>query len=402
MATGDGCFNKQQHGKKMTEEKEKWKCLLCQKVQTVCGYCEECLDKMIPLDNEMCPNDGCSESLKSEQLKSHLEQCLQEGKEECNFTQFGCEFVGTIRALQKHHAEFISQHLEMITVYVGSMDLENTAIKSQLKNTLDENNFLVKKIEELSNENKATLEIGREIKLKLANKQDQLTTMFSLLSKLNIEVNKHSRSLTMLQNSQPFLNCGENLTVVQPRVSEHEEELQIELETLQEQVENINLRFLHLETSTYDGILLWKISSYMKWKADTMAGNCVHSQPFYSKRYGYKMCGCVFFNGYAQGKGTHISVFICLMKGEYDALLDWPFKHKVTLMILDQEDSRNNLVRSFKADPNSTSCFNQPTSERNPPIGFPLFTQQSHIEKPDSKFIKNDTMFVKIIVDCGS
>lgn len=29
------------------------------------------------------------------------------------------------------------------------------------------------------------------------------------------------------------------------------------------------------------------------------------------------------------GKRTHLSLFIVIMRGEYDALLQWPFRNKV-------------------------------------------------------------------------
>ena len=52
------------------------------------------------------------------------------------------------------------------------------------------------------------------------------------------------------------------------------------------------------------------------------------------------------------------------MKGDYDALLEWPFRQKVTFQILDQETGRNHLTDSFRPDPNSSS-FKRPTSEMN-------------------------------------
>ena len=55
----------------------------------------------------------------------------------------------------------------------------------------------------------------------------------------------------------------------------------------------------------------------------------LYSQPFYTDRYGYKMCGRVYLNGDGMGKGTHLSLFFVLMRGEYDALLEWPFRQKV-------------------------------------------------------------------------
>lgn len=50
---------------------------------------------------------------------------------------------------------------------------------------------------------------------------------------------------------------------------------------------------------------------------------------FYTARYGFKVCMRLYLNGDGVGKGTHISLFFVIMKGEYDLLLSWPFKHKV-------------------------------------------------------------------------
>ena len=55
----------------------------------------------------------------------------------------------------------------------------------------------------------------------------------------------------------------------------------------------------------------------------------LYSQPFYTGCYGFKMCGRVTLNGDGMGKGTHLSLFFVLMRGEYDALLEWPFRQKV-------------------------------------------------------------------------
>lgn len=50
---------------------------------------------------------------------------------------------------------------------------------------------------------------------------------------------------------------------------------------------------------------------------------------FYTAKYGYKVCLRVYLNGDGTGKGTHVSLFFVVMKGDYDALLPWPFRHKV-------------------------------------------------------------------------
>ena len=58
-----------------------------------------------------------------------------------------------------------------------------------------------------------------------------------------------------------------------------------------------------------------------------------YSPPFCSHTRGYKMCLKVYANGIGEGKGTHVSVFACLMKGEFDDHLKWPFSGRVTIQL---------------------------------------------------------------------
>ena len=44
----------------------------------------------------------------------------------------------------------------------------------------------------------------------------------------------------------------------------------------------------------------------------------VYLPGLYTHPHGYKMCIKVYPNGYGDGKGTHISIFTCLIKGSYD------------------------------------------------------------------------------------
>ena len=49
------------------------------------------------------------------------------------------------------------------------------------------------------------------------------------------------------------------------------------------------------------------------------------SPPFYF-REGYKMCLAVYPNGIGKGEGTHVSLYLGLMKGEFDDELEWPIR----------------------------------------------------------------------------
>ena len=49
------------------------------------------------------------------------------------------------------------------------------------------------------------------------------------------------------------------------------------------------------------------------------------------------MCIRAYLNGDGSGYKTHLSLFFVLMKGEYDALLRWPFDYEVSMILVSKE-----------------------------------------------------------------
>ncbi|KAH3794916.1 hypothetical protein DPMN_148456 [Dreissena polymorpha] len=150
---------------------------------------------------------------------------------------------------------------------------------------------------------------------------------------------------------------------------------------------------------SYDGVFIWKITEFLRKQQEAQEGRNVshYSTPFFTSRFGYKMCATLFPNGDGMGKGTHVSVFLVLMKGEYDALQEWPFKQRVTFCLLNKEKGAH-VVDSFRPDPTSSSCC-RPQSNMTIAFGFPLFVRLDALVSPGNGLIKDDTIFLKIIVD---
>ena len=44
------------------------------------------------------------------------------------------------------------------------------------------------------------------------------------------------------------------------------------------------------------------------------------------QHHGYKLCLHLYMNGDGISKGSHLSLFFVNMRGEFDYLLQWPFK----------------------------------------------------------------------------
>ena len=115
---------------------------------------------------------------------------------------------------------------------------------------------------------------------------------------------------------------------------------------------------------------------------------------------GYKLFGRVFLNGDGVGKGSHLSLFIVIARGTFDALQRWPFNQRVTMTLLDQvNNGRQNVTESFRPD-HTSSAFQRPTTDTNVPTGFPKFVPLASFDSPQNVYIRDSTMFIRISVDC--
>ena len=145
---------------------------------------------------------------------------------------------------------------------------------------------------------------------------------------------------------------------------------------------------------------IWKVTNFWERvsKAKTDKETRVESDSFYIGPQGYKMKLAMYPNGTKEAKHAHISLYIALMKGRYDAILPWPFRYKVTLTIIDQDADlmrRHNFVKSFVPEP-SWKSMQRPTSEENERRGFGRFF--SHEKLRAGSYVADDTLFVKFEV----
>ena len=164
--------------------------------------------------------------------------------------------------------------------------------------------------------------------------------------------------------------------------------------------EDRDFRLSLLENGNYDGTIIWKIPQFSQRMEDarSLKYTSIFSLPFYSSRYGYKMCLRLYILGDGIGKGTHLSLFFVLMKGEFDAVLQWPFTYKVSFRLINQYHGRD-VVDVFQPDPMSSS-FQQPTTDMNVASGCPRFLSLHELNSV--AFLKDDTIFIKAKVDVST
>ena len=152
-----------------------------------------------------------------------------------------------------------------------------------------------------------------------------------------------------------------------------------------------------LKYATYNGEFIWKVCAIERKIKATRDGKLLslYSPPFFTSQSGYKMCLQLYLDGKDYGKGTHISLYMIIMRGMFDDLLNWPFQKVVTMILLSQ-DNKEDITRPFSPRP-FPNCFQKPKKEMNVPSGFTDFAPISLLKNPS--YNKNDSIFIKVIVE---
>ncbi|XP_041710748.1 TNF receptor-associated factor 3-like isoform X2 [Coregonus clupeaformis] len=394
-----------------------WK---CKHRETTCEFCmhkmamtelQKHKETVCPSFPVACPNHCTSPSILRSELTSHQHECPK-AHVTCSFIRFGCNFKGLNQDMRDHESSFASEHLRLMATRNTTLEAKVEDVKGELLERYKVLPGLSSRLSETESQYEEMRENNRQLEQKLTTMQNLMSSHSEKLLEMELEL----RSLRTIREEVETLRgtvesirsrvatleggrVGANpathtLGSLETQLSRQDDILSVH----EIRLADMDLRFQVLETASFNGTLIWKIRDYKRRKQEAVASKTLslYSQPFYTGYFGYKMCARVYLNGDGMGKGTHLSLFFVVMRGEYDALLLWPFKQKVTLMLMDQGPARKHLGDAFKPDPNSSS-FRRPTAEMNIASGCPLFVAQTVLE--NGTYIKDDTIFIKVTVD---
>ncbi|EDO37750.1 predicted protein [Nematostella vectensis] len=208
----------------------------------------------------------------------------------------------------------------------------------------------------------------------------------------------------------PFRHVGCHKQFPQRSLQRHiEESVQQHLElvselAIQQQKEINSLKEIVRHCKPYhDSKLLWRIDDF--WEAfdegKRKPGTELHSPVFYTSNYGYKFKVVLFPYGNGSGEGTHLSLYIRLLPGEYDSLLPWPFEGQITLTLLDQSTdkrAKRHISQSFSPDPNWKSFQRPSKNSTSLGFGYPQFVSHRGLESIG--YVRDDVLFLKVTIDC--
>ena len=162
-------------------------------------------------------------------------------------------------------------------------------------------------------------------------------------------------------------------------------ETQEKLNETEEKLEATRKVIEKLETRMFT----WRINNFSETLKQAQLGGkrSKDSDPFYTDKtgsYGYKLKARF---GHI---GDYRQVFLVAMKGEYDGILPWPFKHKVEIRLIDQQEDplkRENITHVLIRE----NGFPRPVTGENQEFAFFISHQTLH----SRRYLKDDTLFLQ-------
>ena len=163
---------------------------------------------------------------------------------------------------------------------------------------------------------------------------------------------------------------------------------------------------LHLSLATEEVLRLKNMKNTLKFRMKYFEVHKFERKYFYSPSFftsasGYKLCVRVYANGYGNdsGRDTHVSVYACLMKGDNDDSLSWPFTGTVTFELLNQLEDKNHHKMTITFTVNSVVSQRVVDREKGPGWGYPEFISYADLaHKPltNTQYLKDDTLIFRV------
>ena len=139
------------------------------------------------------------------------------------------------------------------------------------------------------------------------------------------------------------------------------------------------------------------VKEYNQLKANDQP---IYTDPFYTAQGGYKMIMNVCPNGYGSLRGTHLSVFIRLMKGENDHTLSFPVIGIFKIQLLNWRQNSGHVEKIVQFDESAPEKYRLQVTTGEEAAGYGLDDFLSHDELENSsgykEYIHNNTLCFKI------
>ena len=398
-----------------------------------CSYCSSndiVAAKHLPICPQApvtCPNNCKVVGLRRKQLQAHIDECPLQVIS-CPFTSAGCTVKLPRNEMEKHEDTAMRQHLRLVLMKLQLKQEPSTPPAATISPPFLYNQapmeFIISDFSEKKEANEVwysspfyTHNRGYKFRLKVlpnghGTASGSHLTVFAQLMKgeydnelewpleadvtfqiLNWRENESHRSHTASFNKSTDLDCLRGSRITTKETASGYGKIQFISHTRLAYNPTTNTEYLlddHLKLRTdvvlYSTPLLPLTPAWQDSLSTTQSGaqftisqysrrkqfnNIYFSPPFTTSPQGYKFCLKVYANGDGSGEGSYLSICSCVMKGQHDDHLQWPFTGTIIIELLNWlEDNghykktrsicaNSDLVRVTKGEYGKNYCLHQ-------------------------------------------
>ena len=194
------------------------------------------------------------------------------------------------------------------------------------------------------------------------------------------------------------VNCSYSEFGCGVRVKREKEQQHIK-ESKETHLQLVVAKVQRLEAVTITPPVVFQLTGFTLKKTKNERWN---SPRFYSHPGGYRFCLSIDANGNKEGKCSHVSVYVCLMKSPTDSHLPWPFRGEVTIEVLNQVKNSTHFAKSIlfdwqESDIRNSRVTNQEATGRG--WGFHNFIPHSLLgynAASNTHYLKDDTLIIRV------
>lgn len=312
-----------------------------------------------------CPHN-CGAMLYSNQLEEHEMHCPNKP----------IDVQDTIRQLKRDYNCLVGA-IDGIKLTLQELSEQNKSLKIELNGLRDTQNKSFRKVFEAQEEIQLQLEDKRG-RNDLANqKYIELQSQFDKISDSLRSVHTLQQSIPQYDNTLDHLsNCTAANKSAISKLESH-------------------LSHMTITTSSTPPVVLIMTD----FNHNRIAGRWWQSKPFYSHPCGYKFCLEVKAAGTGSGAGTHVSVYVHLMRGSFDDKLKWPLAADVHFRLVDHLNSLH-LDNKVTFAPDNEASLRVTSSDviTGTGRGFSQFILLEALQGEfSSKYLKNDCLTFEIM-----
>ena len=281
-------------------------------------------------------------------------------------------------------------------VSVSRGENSNQVLKREIKDTLTTVAEEVSKLKEDARTKEETLQQESEsFKQKMSELRQAMSDVHKREETKRLETDELARKYEDVMSKGQAASLKEEIARLQEYLHEKHEAMRREIGELKQKNKEVKLESADPNTLPVD----FTMTEFEKHK---QGDDIWYSEPFYTHHHGYKMCLKVYANGREEGKGTHVSLGACLMRGDFDNFLKWPFRGDITVGMLNQLNKDNNQFCAISYSSIKRSQINQRVQDEEHPLHgkfkdkFLSHDQLTHDPVKRRQFLKDNCLRFRV------